>query len=227
MLPIEDLPLIRWESYESRELSLFIRFLLSSKMFPLLLRAPETRMSLLLLLCMLWYMLDEMLDFREFILDERLNLRRLDAEPNMRSSQDFSLWLMLPAIGFLLSGVDYKLLVSWIFSWWAFCYLILSKKSSFSFLMHCAHSRSSLIVSRRIFLLIDQWILLSMIISYSSSSVMNGCAPTIWKGFEYWDWVTSRFALTASFYTDWKFDYSCWFSRVCPDLSGAKLRSFI
>ena len=91
MLPIEDLPLIRWESYESRELSLFIRFLLSSKMFPLLLRAPETRMSLLLLLCMLWYMLDEMLDFREFILDERLNLRRLDAEPNMRSSQDFSL----------------------------------------------------------------------------------------------------------------------------------------
>jgi len=61
-------------------------------------------------------MLDEMLDFREFILDERLNLRRLDAEPNIRSSHDFSLWLIFPAIGFLLSGVDYKLLVSYIFS---------------------------------------------------------------------------------------------------------------
>ena len=61
-------------------------------------------------------MLDEMLDFRELILDERLNLRRLDAEPNMRSSQDFSLWLILPAMGFLLSGVDYKLLVSYILS---------------------------------------------------------------------------------------------------------------
>lgn len=43
-----------------------------------------------------------------------------------------------------------------------------------SFLIDCAQSRSSLMVSLNMFLLMAQWILLSMSINYYSSSVMYG-----------------------------------------------------
>ena len=71
-----------------------------------------TKMSLLLLFCKPRYMFEEMLDRLELILEDFLNLLRLEAEPKILSSHDFSLWLAVSPIFFLLSGVDYKLLVS-------------------------------------------------------------------------------------------------------------------
>ena len=95
-------------------------------------------------------MFDEILDRLELILDDFLNLLLLEADPKILSSHDLSLLFDI-----YLSGVECKLLVSWILSLVVW-YRIMSKKSSLSFLMHSAHIRSSLMVSLSTFRLIDQ-----------------------------------------------------------------------
>jgi hypothetical protein len=107
-----------------------------------------------------------------------LNLLWLEADPKILSSADLSLCPSISSIFFLLSGVLYKLLVSYTLDY----HLIFSKKSSFSFLIHCAHTKSSLIVSLSTFLLIDQCIRLSMSIKNRSSSsikIVVAVLPTL------------------------------------------------
>ena len=130
------------------------------------------RISLLLLLWRPFCIFDEILDLLELILDDFLNLLRLEADPKILS-HDLSLWTWSPPMTAFLSGVDCKLLVSWMLILRTFSYLILSN-SSFSFLMHCAHSRSSLMVSLSTFRLMAWCILLSRSINSYSSSVIKG-----------------------------------------------------
>ena len=100
--PKDPLPITFIESKESLDSSLFIFLLPKSKE---LISLPLPMLSTLLL---------EILDFLEFNLEERLNLLLLDADPNIRSSHDFSLWSENMSLFYdiFLSGVECKLLVS-------------------------------------------------------------------------------------------------------------------